>query len=112
MVDTVSVLAQSNPTINTLTTIYTVPANTATTISSFVVCNQSGSNANFNLSIAVAGAADTPAQYLYYNLFLDANDTFIATIGATLAATDQIRVFTNNASMSFNVFGVQLTGSY
>lgn len=109
MTDTLLVLGQSNPTANVLTTLYTVPSATSTTISSITVCNQSSGSANFNVSIAVAGAADSPQQYIYYQLFLDGNDTFIATVGLTLAATDQVRVLSTTGNLSFGLFGVQIT---
>jgi len=109
MTDTLSILGQAIPSANTITTLYTVPAATSTTVSSLTVCNQSASSCTFNISVAVAGAADTPKQYIYYELFLDGNDTFIATIGISMATTDVMRCFSTNASTSFNLFGVQIT---
>lgn len=109
MADTYKVLAQSLPVIATLTDAYTVPALTSTVLSSIVVTNQSVITAAFRISIAVAGAADTPAQYLYYDTALPANDTFVATLGISLATTDVVRVYSNSGNVSFNLFGVQVT---
>jgi len=86
LAETIKVLAQAIPNAVTLTDLYTVLASTATVISSVAVCNQSGTAAKFRLSVAVAGAADTPKQYLYYDVIVQPNDTFVATIGITLAA--------------------------
>ena len=109
MADTFLVLAQSKPSATTLTDSYTVPASTTAVISSIVICNQSATATSFRISIAKAGAADTAAQYLYYDVSIDGNDTFVATIGATLAATDVVRVYNTLATLSFNIFGVQVT---
>lgn len=108
MADSLKVLGQSFPTPSVLTDLYTVPASTQTTISSIIVCNQHTDFINFSISIAVAGIADDPKQYIYYNLPLDTNDTFIATIGLSLNSTDVVRVKTDNAA-SFNIFGVEVT---
>lgn len=109
MADTFKILAQSAPAATTLTDIYTVPGSTSTTISSAVICNRSASAITFRLSVAIAGAADTNAQYLYYDQSVDANSTFIATIGMTLATTDKVRAYVSAATVSVNLFGVEVT---
>ena len=107
MSDAYKTLAQAAPAAATLTPAYTVPAATATVVASATVCNQSATPDLFRVSVAVSDAADTAAQYLYYDLPISGNDTFIATIGATLAATDVVRVRSANGTCSFNFFGVE-----
>ena len=107
MADTLKVLGQSNPSATTLTTLYTVPAATTAVCSSIVVCTQAASAGTFRVSVRVAGAADTAKQYLYYDTAIAANDTFVATIGVSLAATDVVSVYASSATMSFNLFGVE-----
>ncbi len=109
MADTFKVLAQSNPTAATLTDIYTVPAATSTVISTIVVCNRSAAATSFRISIQVANAADDNKQYLYYDTIIPGNDTFVITLGITLATTDVIAVYATLATLSFNVFGVEVT---
>lgn len=109
MADTLKVLGQATPAA-ALTTLYTVPAATSTTVSSVVICNRSAGSLPFRLSVAVAGAADATKQYLYFDEPVAANDTFIATIGITLATTDVVRCYGDAGSnLSFNLFGVQVT---
>lgn len=74
-----------------------------------MVANQSATATSFRVSVAIAGAADTPAQYLYYDIAIPGNDTFAATLGITLAATDVIRVYNTLATCSFNFFGVEIS---
>jgi hypothetical protein len=107
--DTLKVLAQSAPVAGTLTDAYTVPGSASAVLSSFVACNQSNLDTTFRISIAVAGAADAPAQYLYYDLPLYAKDSYKDVLGITLAATDVVRVYSGNGATSFTFFGVQVT---
>lgn len=109
MTDTLKVLGQVNPGATTLTTLYTVPGATSTAASSVVVCNQAASAGTFRLSIQVAAAADNAKQYLYYDTAIGANDTFIATIGVTLATTDVVKCYSSSATMSFTIYGVEVT---
>ena len=109
MADTFKNLGQSNPANQTLTTLYTVPGATSATVSSIVICNQATTFTKFRVSIAVAGAADTAAQYLYYDVPINGNATFTATVGWTMAATDVLRIYAGSAYLSFNLFGVEVT---
>lgn len=109
MADTLKVLGQASLAATTLTDLYTVPAATGTTISSVVLCNRSATPTTFRLSVAQAGAADAVAQYLYYDVPLAGNDTYVATIGITLAATDKIRAYVGAATVSVTVFGVEVS---
>lgn len=108
MGDSLKILGQSIPAAGVLTDIYIVPSATQTTLSSIVVCNISGVQDAFRIAVASGGVVDNLKQYLYYDLFLDANDTFIFTIGISITATDVVRVRSTNGTLSFNVFGVEL----
>lgn len=109
MAQTLKVLAQSNPSVTTLTDAYTVPAATSVTVSTICVANRTASNADIRISVAIAGAADSDEQYIAYDLQVLKNDIFYATIGLTLAATDVVRVYTDTAGLSFSLFGVEVT---
>lgn len=107
MAFTPKVLGQSNPVATTLTDAYTVPALTTTTVSTIVVANRSAVGTSFRISVAVAGAADNNAQYLYYDVPIGGNDTFAATLGVTLGIADVVRVYATLATLSFNIFGIE-----
>lgn len=107
MVVTQKVLGQSAPIATTLTDLYTVPALTQTTVSTISVCNQSATATSFRVSVAPGGAVDDPSQYVYYDLAIDGNNTFAATFGITLSATDVVRVYATDATLSFSLFGVE-----
>ena len=108
MAEAQKVLGQSAPAAGALTACYTAPSKAV--VSSFTACNRSAANdALIRMSVAVAGAADDPKQYVYYDLPLFAVDTFIATIGITLSAGDVLRAYSSTGEVSFNFFGVEIT---
>jgi hypothetical protein len=109
MGEALKILGQSAPAATTLTAIYTVPVSTQTTCSTIVVCNRNAVAIKFRVSVAIGGAADAVAQYLYYDVALAKNDTFAATFGITLATTDVVRVQSDTANVSFNLFGAEIT---
>ena len=103
------VLGQISPSASTLTTLYTVPASTSTTVSSLLVCNTNSTSSTFRISIQIGGASDTITQYLYYDIPIQANDTFAAVLGITLATTDVIMCQAGATNVAFNVFGVEIS---
>lgn len=109
MTDTLKILGQSAPGATTETALYTVPAATSAVISSIVVCNRSGTAATFRVSLDQAGGGTADKDYLYYDTALAGNDSFVATIGISLATTDVVNVYASNANLSFNAFGVERT---
>lgn len=99
------ILGQAAPSGGDEVALYTVPAAREATVSSIAVCNRGVAETTFRISFSVAGAGTANKDYLYYDLALGGGDTFIATIGGTLAATDVIRVYADNANLSFTAFG-------
>jgi hypothetical protein len=109
MVETFSIIAQSAPSATSLTDLYTVPIVTQVVASSIVVCNRGITNTTFRISLSPLGVADANSQYLYYDVPLSKNNTFIATIGITLTATDKVRVYSGNANLTFTLLGTKIT---
>ena len=109
MAITYKVLGQSNPSANTNTTLYTVPASTSAVCSTLVICNQAASAATFRVAIRPAGATIATQHYTSYDTNLNANDSITITIGITLATTDVVTVRANTTTVSFNLFGSEIT---
>lgn len=109
MANTYKILGQISPSATTETALYTVPASKSTVCSSLSVCNRGSVQTTFRISLSQGGAATASKDYMYYDVTLAANDTFIATIGVTLATTDVIRVYAGNANLSFQVFGTEIS---
>lgn len=102
-------LGQVVPSAASLTTLYTAPASTSTVCSSIVVCNQSATPTSFRIAVRPAGAAIDPKHYLYYDVPIAGNDTFVASIGISLATTDIVSVYATLATVSFGLFGQENT---
>ena len=107
MADALKVLGQLAVPATTLSAVYTAPSQA--TVSSISFCNTSGSTITFRLSIAPGNAGDTLSQYIYYDLQIGAKDTFIATVGCTLASSDVIRAYADLTGLSISVFGVEVS---
>jgi hypothetical protein len=94
---------------SSLTTLYTSGTAAGAVVSSVVICNQSTSAQTYRVSVRVAGAGDTPKQYLAYDVVLGSNATDTLTLGLTLANTDVISIAASSTSVSFSAFGSELS---
>ena len=103
------VLGQSNPAATTATTLYTVPSATSAVASTLSVCNQGASSATFRVAVRPAGATLAATHYLVFDSSLTANDSAFLTLGITLATTDVVTVQASSASLSFSLFGSEIT---
>lgn len=102
------VLGQSGPAATTETMLYTA-ANQAV-VSSIAICNQAASAATFRIAIRpAADVSTTQKHWIVYGATVAANDSTIITPGITLATGDQVRVYASTATMSFSVFGTELS---
>ena len=105
MATTRKVLGQSAPAATTNTNLYTVPAATSTVCSTLVVANRGADAATFRVAVRPGGATLANQHYLYYGVQLQTGDSFAATIGVTLAATDVVTVWASTADCSVSLFG-------
>ena len=103
------VLGQVSPPATAETPLYAVPSTFSAIGSSIIIANRGTSVASFRVSISVNGAATLPKDYIYYDLPIGANDTFIATIGITLGDTDEVRVYASNTNLSFSLYGSEIS---
>jgi len=106
---TYKVLAQINPAATTPTTLYTVPALTSAVVSTLVICNQVATPCLYRVAVRPAGASLAAQHYLCYDTVLNQNDSVFLTVGITLAATDVVTVYASTATVSFSLFGVEVT---
>lgn len=109
MANVYKVLAQSNPSATTATTLYTVPSATSAVISTITVCNQAASAGSFRIAVRPAGATLAAQHYVAYDVAIAANDTTALTLGLTLATTDVVTIYASSATMSFNAYGSEIS---
>jgi len=103
------VLAQSNPSATTATTLYTVPSSTSTVVSTITICNQAASAGTYRIAVRPAGATLAAQHYVAYDVAIAANDTTALTLGVTLATTDIVTVYASASTMSFAAFGSEIS---
>lgn len=106
---TPKVLGRSAPAATTETVLYTVPASTNSVVSTITVCNRGGTSATFRVGVSVGGGALANEDYVYYDVPIGASDTFAATLGICLAATDEVRIFASTANLTFMATGQEIS---
>jgi len=102
-------LGQSAPLAATLTTLYTVPASTQAVGSTLIVANRSNIATSFRIAVRPLGAVVSNEMYSFYDIPIPGNDSFAATIGLSLQATDVVSVYATLATLSFQLFGQEIT---
>lgn len=108
MPSTYKILGQSNPAASTQTPVYVVPVATSAVISTISICNLS-SIATYRIAVVPSGESLANRHYIVYDGILNQGESIFLTIGATLAAGDDIEVFASTSSVSFSVFGSEIT---
>lgn len=101
-------LGQSAPAATTNTDLYTVPALTQSVCSTLAVCNR-GASTTFRVAVRPAGAAIANQHYIVYDGYVNQYDTVFLTLGVTLAATDIVTVYAGAATLSFSLFGSEVS---
>ena len=109
MAITYKVLGQVTPAATTATTLYTVPVSRSAVISTLTICNRSATSATYRIAIRQAGAPLANEQYIAYDTIVSGNDTVALTLGLSLAATDIVTVYASTTTVSFNLFGSEIS---
>lgn len=103
-----TILGQQNPTANTLTRLYGVPAGNSAVISSINIANLDANGALFSIAANVSGVATSNANYLAWRVTVPGNDSISLSLGVTLNASSQLSVNANSSTVSFSAFGTEL----
>ncbi len=107
MASVYKILGQTVVTADTDTTLYTVPALTSAVVSSIVACNIGTTERTFRIAVRTAAIANK--NYLYYDVTIPPNDTFVFTGGVTMEAGAIITVRANHADVVFSAFGSEVS---
>ena len=102
------VLGQVAPVADTETTLYTVPSGKSAVCSTLTICNR-GISAMVRVAVCPAGAATSDAHYIVYDCAVNQYDSVYLTIGVTLVATDVVKVYANTGTVSFGLFGSEVS---
>lgn len=102
------VLGQSAPAATTNTDLYTVPAGRSSVCSTLTICNR-GASTTFRVAVRPAGAAIANQHYIIYDNYVNQYDTVMLTLGITLATTDVVTVYAGTNTLSFSLFGTEIS---
>lgn len=105
----VKVLGQAAPLAATSTTLYTVPANEATTISTLMVCNRGTDPATFRVTLTDPNSMfDARAARVFYDALIQPKVSVAATAGLTLHQQCGVDVYSSTADLTFSAFGKEV----
>jgi glucose-6-phosphate dehydrogenase assembly protein OpcA len=109
MATTYKVLGQVEPAAETLTTAYTVPSATETVVANICITNLSSSPAAFRIAIRPDGESIADKHYIAYDAGIDMYSYEYLTMPITLNANDVISVYSSTGTVSFNIFGSEIS---
>lgn len=101
--------AQTLSAANTAYNLYTVPSATSAVVSTIVVCNQAAASGTFRIAVRPTGTTLAAQHYIAYDTPIAGNDSTTITLGVTLTATDIITFQASATTMSFTVFGSEIS---
>jgi hypothetical protein len=101
--------AQVVPSASTLTTLYSVPANTQVVVSNIHVCNLGSTSASVRIAVRPLGAQIVNQHYLFFGLTITGNDTIQLGDGITMGATDVMSVWASTADIAFSMSYAEVT---
>jgi hypothetical protein len=102
------VLGQSAPSAASNTDLYTVPSATSAVCSTLAICNR-GTSAFYRIAVRPAGTSIADQHYIVFDGVVEQYTSVLLTLGITLAATDVVTVYANTATVSFSLFGSEIT---
>ena len=106
---TYKILGQVNPTANTLSNVYVVPAATEGIVNSIIISNQAASNASFSLVVRPTSEALDGKHFIVRGCVVPASDTMTMTLSLTLPTGAILAANTNSSSISFGAYGVEIS---
>ena len=112
MAQTFKRLGAINPSANTQTNVYVVPAATETVISTITICNQENANLIYSLAIMPASIFTAPAgkaHFIARDVAVPALDTIVLTLGLTANSGTVLTANASSVNISFGAFGSEIT---
>jgi hypothetical protein len=103
------ILGQQHPTAANLTSLYK-PTGVQAVLSTITVCNRASSSDTYRIAVIAATDGTLGNQsYLVYNATIPANTTTSYTLGITLGAGDEIKVYSTGGDITFHAYGSEIS---
>ena len=106
------ILGQINPSANTQTNVYVVPASTAALVNSIHVDNLSTTNVSYSIIVVPSSENSTtplPKHFILRGSIAPTNDTVLLDFPLTLPAGTVVAANTSGASLAISAFGVEIS---
>ncbi len=93
------------PTGGTESVLLAVSGNMKARVQGLTFCNTAASPASFRLSFSKLGAPTALKDYVYYDLPMTSNNTFLSELDFTMDGTDVLRVYSGTGHVSVTLYG-------
>ena len=106
------ILGQINPSANTQTNVYVVPASTAALVNSIHVDNTGTSNASYSIIVVPSSDNSTsplPKHFIVRGSIAPPGDTVLLDFPLTLPAGTVVAANTNDPNLAISTFGVEVS---
>lgn len=103
------VLGQVAPSGAVAADLYTVPSATQAVVSTLSVCNTGSASTLYRVAIRPTGEALASKHYITYDSYAEANNSTFLTVGLSLGATDVVTVYAASGTLSFGLFGSEIS---
>jgi len=103
------VLGQVLPEEEIETTLYQVPLEKESVVSTIIICNISSETESYRISVTPTGDSQGDKNYIAYDVAISGNDSTALTLGITLDSQDIISVYSSNNTLSFSAFGTEIS---
>lgn len=106
------ILGQINPTANTQTNVYVVPASTAALVNSIHVDNLSTTNVSYSIIVVPSSDNSTtplPKHFIIRGSIAPSGDTVLLDFPLTLPSGTVVAANTSGASLAISAFGVEIS---
>ena len=85
--------------------LYLTPYATSSILTSIIVCNRGATTSTFRISNNTTSDVTSTSDYLYYDISITGNDTFVAEFNLPLITNNEIRVYSDTNNLTFSVYG-------
>lgn len=113
MPNTYKILGQVNPSANTQSNVYVVPAATEAVVNSIIIANQETTNVSYSVMVMPSAEFAAPASNGKYFLIrgssMPGGDTATLTLSLTLPTGAVLAANTSSGNLSFSAFGVEIS---
>lgn len=109
MAQSYEILGQISPTANTLTNVFVTSASSSAIVGTITIHNFSDANASYSLAVRPINESLSTKHFIVRGGILPARELITITGAVTMNSSAILVANTNDSSVSFNAYGVEIT---